>query len=62
MHGEERLAASDTGVAMLRRRLREQIRLVQDGGDPIGVHFDPGAPPRRIGAGNFYRDRAAAAG
>ncbi len=25
---------------MLRRLLREQIRLVQDGGDPIGTVFD----------------------
>ena len=62
LHSEERLAASDTGVAMLRRRLREQVRLVRDGGDPIGVHFDPDAPSYRIGAGNFYRDRAAVGG
>ncbi len=57
LHSEERLAASDTGVAMLRRQLREQIKRVQDGGDPIGVHFDPAAPPYHIGAGNFYREQ-----
>lgn len=62
LHSEERLASSDTGVVMLRRQLREQIRLVRDGGDPVGVHFDPDAPPYWIGAGNFYRDRAAIGG
>ncbi len=61
LHGEERLAASDKGVVMLRRLLREQIELVRQGGDPIGVHFDPSAPAYHIGAGNFYRDRMAQA-
>ena len=62
LHSEEHLAASDTGVAMLRRQLREQIKRVQDGGDPIGVHFDPAAPPYHIGAGNFYREQVSKLG
>ncbi len=62
LHGEERLAASDRGVVMLRRLLREQLELVREGGDPIGVHFDPSVPAYHIGAGNFYRDRMATAG
>lgn len=55
LHSEERLGYSDTGVAMLRRKLRQQIRLVAEGGDPIGLVFDPAAPPLEIGAGNFYK-------
>jgi 5,5'-dehydrodivanillate O-demethylase len=33
----ERLGVSDTGIVMWRRLLHEQIEVVQDGGDPIGV-------------------------
>ena len=62
LHGEERLAASDKGVVMLRRLLREQIELVRQGGDLIVVHFDASAPAYHIGAGNFYRERMAGAG
>ncbi len=38
---QERLAASDQGVALFRKMLREQIKVVQDGGDPIGLVRDP---------------------
>lgn len=58
LHGEERLATSDRGVVMLRRLLKQQIRLVQEGGDPAGVSFDPAAPPVEVGAGNFYAGMA----
>ncbi|MEQ9640068.1 MAG: hypothetical protein RIM84_08595 [Alphaproteobacteria bacterium] len=30
---------------MLRRLLRQQVRLVAEGGDPPGVGFDADAPP-----------------
>ncbi|MGE3936210.1 MAG: Rieske 2Fe-2S domain-containing protein [Rhodospirillaceae bacterium] len=56
LHGEEFLATSDRGVVMSRRLLKRQIKVVQDGGDPIGVSFDPDAPPSIVGSGNFYRD------
>lgn len=39
---QEHLGASDRGVAMLRRMLKEQIALVRDGKDPIGTIRDPG--------------------
>jgi nitrite reductase/ring-hydroxylating ferredoxin subunit len=55
-HSEEHLATSDKGVAMLRRLLKKQIKIVHDGGDPIGVHFDPDAPPFHLAAGNFFYD------
>ena len=47
LHSDEHLAMSDKGVAMLRRLLRQQIKLVQDGGDPIGVTFDPATASTR---------------
>tara|TARA_Y100001970_G_scaffold42981_1_gene53537 strand:+ start:6831 stop:7760 length:930 start_codon:yes stop_codon:yes gene_type:complete len=54
LHSEERLGSSDTGVSMLRRKLRTQIQIVANGGDPVGVQLESDAPPMEIGAGNFY--------
>jgi hypothetical protein len=56
LHSEEHLAQSDKGVAMFRRLLRQQIRAVQEGKDPIGVRFDPASDLYVAGAGNFFRD------
>jgi len=55
LHSEEHLATTDKGVVMLRRLLREQIRIVQNGGDPLGVCFDPAKAVHHVVAGNFYR-------
>jgi hypothetical protein len=33
---------------------RQQIRVVQDGGDPLGVCYDPNAA-LDVPAGNFFR-------
>jgi phenylpropionate dioxygenase-like ring-hydroxylating dioxygenase large terminal subunit len=60
LHSEEHLATSDRGIVMLRRLLKEQIRLVQNGGDPIGVTFDPANAYFKTGGGNFYRNASAA--
>ena len=38
---QEHLGAADRGIVMLRRLLREQIEIVQKGGEPIGVIRDP---------------------
>jgi hypothetical protein len=56
LHSEEHLATADKGVAMLRRLMRQQIHVVQQGGDPLGVTFDPERALNTVGAGNFYRD------
>jgi len=56
LHSEEHLGVSDQGIAMLRRLLREQVRRVQEGEDPLGVVFDPAKAVMTSGAGNFYRD------
>ncbi|MFM9971707.1 MAG: Rieske 2Fe-2S domain-containing protein [Burkholderiales bacterium] len=55
LHSEEHLVSSDKGVAMLRRLLRQQIRVVQAGGDPLGVSFYAELAEVRVGAGNFFR-------
>jgi nitrite reductase/ring-hydroxylating ferredoxin subunit len=55
LHSEEHLASSDKGVVLLRRLLRQQIRVVREGGDPLGVTFDPAAAEIKLTAGNFFR-------
>jgi nitrite reductase/ring-hydroxylating ferredoxin subunit len=56
LHREEHLATSDRGVVLIRRLLKKQIKIVKEGGDPVGVSFDPSTPPFVVGSGNFYRD------
>jgi phenylpropionate dioxygenase-like ring-hydroxylating dioxygenase large terminal subunit len=55
LHSEEHLATTDQGIVMLRRLLRKQIRIVQEGGDPIGVNLRADAPVQNVESGNFYR-------
>ncbi|HWP56622.1 MAG TPA: aromatic ring-hydroxylating dioxygenase subunit alpha, partial [Candidatus Acidoferrales bacterium] len=38
---KEHLGESDRGIIMLRKLLRDQIRIVQEGGEPIGINRDP---------------------
>ena len=38
---------------MVRRQFLEQVRVVAEGGDPVGVSFDPGEPPVPLRAGNY---------
>jgi nitrite reductase/ring-hydroxylating ferredoxin subunit len=59
-HSEEHLVRSDIGIGMLRRKLLEQIKIVEDGGDPVGVAFEPGREVVRIDSGNFFKESAAA--
>ena len=40
----EHLSYSDRGVVMLRRIMKEQIQLVHEGKDPIGVFRDANHP------------------
>ena len=42
----ERLGVSDRGVIMFRKLLMEQMKIVQDGGDPINVYRDPATNER----------------
>lgn len=54
-HSEENLRSSDKGVVMLRHLLKQQIEVVQSGGDPLGVTYDPNKAVIKVAAGNFYR-------
>ena len=60
LHSEEHLATSDRGIVMQRRMLAQQIKVVAEGGDPLGVAFDPAAALVKIRSGNFYRTPHAA--
>jgi nitrite reductase/ring-hydroxylating ferredoxin subunit len=55
LHSEEHLATSDRGVAMHRRLLEQQIKMVQEGGDPINVIRDPAKALIKIRSGNFFK-------
>ena len=52
-HSEEHLASSDAGIAMLRRLLARQVRLVAEGGDPVGWTQTPGEEWIASQSGNF---------
>lgn len=53
LHTEERLATSDRGVSLVRRQFLDQVAVVEAGGDPVGVSFEPEAPPVSLIAGNY---------
>jgi phenylpropionate dioxygenase-like ring-hydroxylating dioxygenase large terminal subunit len=55
LHSEEHLATSDRGIVMQRRMLEQQIKIVQEGGDPAGVTFDPANALIHVRSGNFFR-------
>ncbi len=55
-HSEEHLAASDRGVNMLRQLFRRQLKVVADGGDPLGTCFDAAATLVTLEAGNYAED------
>jgi phenylpropionate dioxygenase-like ring-hydroxylating dioxygenase large terminal subunit len=55
-HSEEHFGQSDRGIMMVRRMLRDQLDAIAAGRDPIGVSFDPEAPPVVFDAGNYIRE------
>ena len=54
LHSEEHLTTTDKGIGMVRRMLAQQIKVVQDGGDPVGITFDPAEQVVVLEAGNFF--------
>jgi phenylpropionate dioxygenase-like ring-hydroxylating dioxygenase large terminal subunit len=54
LNTEEHLVTSDRGIVMLRKLMLKQIDAVTAGADPVGVSFDPDAPPISLPSGNFY--------
>lgn len=57
LHSEERLASSDRGVSMVRRQFKQQVRVVAEGGDPVGVEFDESRALVELRAGNYILER-----
>ena len=55
LHSEEHLAQSDRGVAMLRRLIEQQIKLVAEGGDPLGTETSGNQAPYYVRSGNYYQ-------
>lgn len=55
-HSTERLSSTDRGVSMVRRQFKEQVQIVADGGDPVGVRFDPADDRYTVVAGNYIVD------
>lgn len=53
LHSTERLASTDRGVGLVRRQFKEQVRIVAEGGDPVGVSFDEDGALVRLIAGNY---------
>ena len=51
VHAEEFLAASDRGIVLLRRLLRQQVDLVARGENPVGTEFGDGVAPVAFAAG-----------
>ncbi|MDG2219472.1 MAG: Rieske 2Fe-2S domain-containing protein [Acidimicrobiales bacterium] len=52
-HSTERLSSTDRGVSMVRRQFKEQVQIVAEGGDPIGVEFDEGKALVSVVGGNY---------
>jgi nitrite reductase/ring-hydroxylating ferredoxin subunit len=53
LHSTERLASTDRGIGLVRRQFKEQVRLVAEGRDPVGLSFDEGDSLVRLIAGNY---------
>ena len=53
-HLDENLETSDRGIVQLRKMLSQQIEIVRDGGDPMGVTFDVAQRVFKTDAGNYY--------
>jgi nitrite reductase/ring-hydroxylating ferredoxin subunit len=53
LHSTERLASTDRGVGLVRRQFKEQVRIVAEGGDPVGLSFDEDDALVHLIAGNY---------
>jgi hypothetical protein len=54
-HVDENLGTTDQGIVMLRKLLKEQIDIVRNGGDPVGVTFSADHARHKTDAGNYFR-------
>jgi len=61
LHSEEHFATSDKGIALLRRFLEQQLKLIAEGGDPACVAFSEQDAYVKLEAGQEIVDAARAA-
>jgi nitrite reductase/ring-hydroxylating ferredoxin subunit len=61
-HSDEHLASTDEGIAMLRRLLARQVKIVAEGGDPAGWTQTPGEELVPSESGNFMEKVGAETG
>lgn len=54
LHSEEHLVSSDRGIVMLRRMLRQQMKAVAAGEDPLNCDREEADALVRVPSGNFY--------
>ncbi len=55
-HSDEHLSSSDRGVSMVRRMWKQQLDVIDAGGDPLGATFDESAAIFSLRAGNYLSD------
>lgn len=56
LHSDDILTTTDQGITMLRRMLAKQIRIVADGGDPVGVVRGQRETTFEVKAGQYLVD------
>ncbi|MEE8518594.1 MAG: Rieske 2Fe-2S domain-containing protein [Dehalococcoidia bacterium] len=59
---KEKLGRTDTPIILLRRQFEEQIRIVEDGGEPMNVFRDAGAMPSILHGGRWDAEDRVAGG
>ena len=59
---QEHLGRTDVPVVFMRRQFEEQMRIVEDGGDPMNVFRDPAAVPNLIHGGAWDESQQSASG
>ena len=59
---QEHLGRTDLPIVFMRRQFEEQLRIVEDGGDPMNVFRDPAALPELLHGGDWDEGRASVTG
>ena len=59
---QEHLGRTDLPIVFMRRQFDEQLRIVEDGGDPMNVFRDPAALPELLHGGDWDEGRASVTG
>ena len=55
---QEHLGRTDTAIVFMRRQFEDQLRIVEDGGEPMNVFRDLDAMPKLIHGGSWYETQS----